>query len=144
MDVKIRELELVLKTRTSRRNLMDSPRAVFEWARDTVLFESPVEKFLAVYLDNKNRAAGWKLISQGTVSETIIHPREFFTPGLLCNCSSVIAVHNHPSGILTPSREDVETTRRLIEAGKILGIEMLDHIIVSDENYLSLKEEGYF
>lgn len=81
----------------------------------------------------------------GTVSESIVHPREVFGAAILGNCSGIIIAHNHPSGTLTPSRQDLETTMRPVDAGKIIGIPIIDHIIIgfNSANYYSLKEEGH-
>lgn len=78
----------------------------------------------------------------GTVNSSLIHPREVFKTSILSNASSVIIFHNHPSGDPTPSNEDKNITRRLKEAGQILGIDVLDHIIVADDKFCSLKEKG--
>jgi DNA repair protein RadC len=101
------------------------------------------EEFRVIVLDNKNRIIRITRISIGTVSETIVHPREIFRDAVKESGVSIILAHNHPSGVLTPSREDIEVTRRIIDAGKIMGIHLLDHLIVSDRGYLSMKEEGY-
>jgi DNA repair protein RadC len=92
-------------------------------------------------LNTKNKVAGAHIISQGSLSASIVHPREVFKAALLNNSASIILAHNHPSGDPEPSREDVETTKRLVEAGEILGIRVLDHVIIG-EQYLSMKEEG--
>lgn len=101
------------------------------------------EKCLAVYLNNKNEPNAIHVVSVGTLNSSLIHPREVFKAALLCNAASVILVHNHTSGDLTPSREDVEITKRLAEAGRMLGIEVLDHVVVGDSGrFVSLKERG--
>ena len=74
---------------------------------------------------------------------SIVHPREVFREALRRSAASIICLHNHPSGDPTPSREDIEVTRRLSECGKMIGIEILDHIIIGDKRYVSLKEKGY-
>ncbi len=79
----------------------------------------------------------------GTISEALVHPREVFREAIREAGSSIIIAHNHPSGVLTPSREDIHTTKRIKEAGEIIGIELLDHLIITESSYLSLKEEGY-
>ncbi|HRZ26506.1 MAG TPA: DNA repair protein RadC [Spirochaetota bacterium] len=101
------------------------------------------EKFMALVLNNKNRLIKKSLISLGTVSEAIVHPREVFREAIREGGSSIIIAHNHPSGVLTPSREDIRTTSRLAESGAILGIPLLDHVIVTSSSFLSMKEEGY-
>ena len=106
------------------------------------------ENFILLCIDNKNTIVGYSLISIGTVSEAVVHPREVFLPAIMTKASGVIVAHNHPSGIMEPSRQDIETTKRLVEAGKILGIPVVDHIIVGFNNttmerYYSLKEHNY-
>ena len=101
----------------------------------------PNEVFAILCLNTKNKVAGAHIISQGSLSASIVHPREVFKAALLNNSASIILAHNHPSGDPEPSREDVKTTKRLVEAGEILGIRVLDHVIIG-EQYLSMKEEG--
>lgn len=106
------------------------------------------ENFILLCIDNKNTIVGYSLISIGTVSEAVVHPREVFIPAIMTKASGVIVAHNHPSGTMEPSRQDIETTKRLVEAGKILGIPVVDHIIVGFNNntmerYYSLKEHNY-
>ena len=101
------------------------------------------EKFMSLVLNNKNRLIKKSFISLGTVSEAIVHPREVFREAIKEGGSSVIVAHNHPSGILKPSREDITTTKRLMESGALLGIPLLDHVIISNSSFLSMKEEGY-
>ena len=95
-----------------------------------------------ICMNTKNKIIGVFEISHGSVNSSIVSPREVFQKALLANAVSIIVMHNHPSGDCTPSREDIEVTKRLVEAGKIVGVEVLDHIIVGDR-YSSLKEKGY-
>lgn len=99
------------------------------------------EHFLAVHLDCKNRIVCIDKVSVGSLSQSIVHPREVFKAAMLSSASSIIIVHNHPSGDPTPSREDVEITRRLKEGAEILGIKLLDHIVIG-ERYISFCESG--
>ncbi len=101
------------------------------------------EHFVALYLDARNRIVHREFVSIGSLNTTVVHPREVFVPAIQHTCASVILCHNHPSGDCEPSPEDVELTRRLISAGELLGIEVLDHLVVSDKNYLSMKESGW-
>lgn len=101
------------------------------------------EVFLLFVLNTRNEVICKKLISIGTVSETIVHPREIFSVAVRENASGIIVVHNHPSGLLDPSRQDIDITKRITQAGAILGIRLIDHLIVSESGYLSLKEAGY-
>ncbi|HHV35909.1 MAG TPA: DNA repair protein RadC [Syntrophomonadaceae bacterium] len=100
------------------------------------------EKFIVLMLDTKNHAIAANTVSVGTVNSLLVHPREIYKAALLCNASAVILAHNHPSGDPTPSPEDIEITNRLNKAGEILGIEILDHIIIGDRTWISLKEKG--
>jgi DNA repair protein RadC len=126
----------------NRTNLCDSPLSVWK----LILSEfscSRREEFRVLVLDNKNRLIRNARTSVGTVSEAIVHPREVFRDAIRESGSAVILVHNHPSGVLTPSREDIDVTKRIMEAGKIIGITLLDHLIVSETGYLSMKEDGF-
>ena len=101
------------------------------------------EEFRVLVVNNKNRILKKSIISIGTVSETIVHPREVFREAIKEGGSAIIITHNHPSGILTPSKEDIKATERIAEAGQIIGIPMLDHVIVTDNAYYSMREGGY-
>ncbi len=100
------------------------------------------EHFCVLYLDRKGGLVIKEDVSVGGLSSSIVHPREVFKTAVKCSAASIILVHNHPSGDPTPSREDIEITRRLIEAGSIMGIEVLDHLIIGQNKYCSLKEKG--
>lgn len=102
------------------------------------------EYFLAVYLDGANYIIDTKVITIGILNQSLVHPREVFSYAIEKRCASVIVAHNHPSNTLTPSKEDINITKRLEESAKILGIELLDHVIFTKEGYISLKEEGIF
>jgi len=101
------------------------------------------ETFYCLMLDVKNRLIKEMRISEGTLSSSLIHPREAFTNAVRESAASVIFAHNHPSGDPTPSRDDIEITGRLEKAGEMLGIKLLDHIIVGDGQYTSMLEKGY-
>jgi DNA repair protein RadC len=100
------------------------------------------EHFLIMSLDSRNHPIKTSTISIGSLDSSIVHPREVFKEALSCSAASVIFMHNHPSGDTEPSEEDIQITRRLIEAGNILGIAVLDHVIVCDNNYLSMKAKN--
>ncbi|MEK4983625.1 JAB domain-containing protein [Bacillus sp. FSL K6-6540] len=102
------------------------------------------EVFVVVWLNVKNMIVGLETVSVGTLNATIVTPREVFKSGILHNAASFICFHNHPSGITTPSEHDVRITKRLAEIGELLDIILLDHLILADDAYLSLKKEGFF
>lgn len=102
------------------------------------------EKFIALFLNSKNVIIKQKTIFVGTLNSSIVHPREIFSEAIKCASNAIIVLHNHPSGDVTPSNEDIKTTERLKKCGQVLGIDLLDHIIIGDHIYLSMVEEGYF
>lgn len=104
--------------------------------------ESKREHFVAFYLDTQNRQIDRQIISIGTLNASLVHPREIFELALKNSAASVIFAHNHPSGEVGPSDEDEKITKRLVEAGKLLGIEVADHVIVAKTNYLSFQQKG--
>lgn len=106
--------------------------------------EQKREKLVVLYLDTKNQVLKEEVVSIGSLNSSIVHPREVFKSALMESSASVIISHNHPSGDPTPSKEDIAITEKLIEGGKILGIDVLDHVIIGDGRYVSLKDEGLF
>lgn len=100
------------------------------------------EHFVCLFLNTKNQIEGKKTVSIGTLNSSLVHPREVFKEAVKRSTSAIIVVHNHPSGDPTPSREDIEVTKRLIKSGDIMGIDLLDHIVIGDGKYVSLKERG--
>jgi DNA repair protein RadC len=111
----------------------------------TLLGDKDREEFLILMVDAKNKIIGIHSVSVGTLSLTVVHPREVFKAAILVNSSAIILAHNHPSGDPNPSREDITLTKRMEEAGKILGIRILDHIILGEEsfgNYYSFADSG--
>lgn len=101
------------------------------------------EHFVCLFLNTKNEVIHKQTIFIGSLNASIVHPRELFKEAFRRSAASMICLHNHPSGNPAPSREDIEVTKRLVECGKILGVEVLDHIIIGDKRYVSLKEKGY-
>ncbi|GBD97558.1 MAG TPA: JAB domain-containing protein [Nitrospirae bacterium] len=101
------------------------------------------ERFLCALLDTKNRVFKETIVSEGTLTSSLVHPREVFRNAIKEAAASVLFVHNHPSGDPNPSRDDINITKRLVETGKVIGINVLDHIVISDGKYLSLMEKGY-
>ena len=99
------------------------------------------EHFVCVHLDTRNTVLGVETVSIGSLNYSIVHPRECFKAALLLNAAAVILVHNHPSGSVEASAEDIALTKRMVQAGKLIGIEVLDHIIIGGENYMSFKQK---
>lgn len=105
--------------------------------------EFDIEKMYVFFLSTKNIITGFTEVSSGTLNSSLVHPREIFKAAILHNCNSIIITHNHPSGDVTPSNEDLQITKMLKKAGELLHIELLDHIITGDEGvYHSMKEHG--
>ena len=101
------------------------------------------EQFIIACLNTKNEPTNISVVSVGSLNKAIVHPREVFKTAILSNAASVMAFHNHPSGETTPSQQDIQLTNRLYEAGELLGIKLLDHLIIGDGTFTSLKEKGY-
>lgn len=107
------------------------------------MHERPEEIMALITLDTKNKITGVFVVSTGTINASLVHPREIFKRAMLQNAASIILMHNHPSGDPDPSVEDIEITRRLVEAGNIIGISILDHVIIGDEyNFYSMAENS--
>lgn len=123
---------------------MNGPEKIVKLAREYLrMHELPEEYMYMVCMNTKLDMTGVFEISHGNVNSSVVGTREVFQKALLANAVSVVFIHNHPSGDSTPSREDVKVTERLKEAGNILGIDVLDHIIIGRPNHTSLKEKGY-
>ncbi|MDM5334662.1 DNA repair protein RadC [Ureibacillus composti] len=101
------------------------------------------EHFVVLFLNVKNQILHKQTIFIGSLNSSIVHPREIFREAVKRSAASIICAHNHPSGVPTPSPEDIEVTKRLLEAGFIIGIELIDHVIIGDHQFISLKEKGY-
>ncbi len=117
-----------------------SPLQVFEMFKDLVL--ETKEHFLCLHLDGKNRIVCLDRVSVGSLNQSIVHPREVFKSACIISAAGIILVHNHPTGDPNPSQEDITITRRLKEAGELIGIPVLDHIIIGDGQYVSFVERG--
>jgi len=117
-----------------------NPESVFEALKDIRHLKK--EHFIAFFLDTKNVEIERETISIGTLNASLVHPREVFEPAIRVCAASVIIAHNHPSGDVTPSHEDMQITKKLVDAGSLLDIHILDHIIVSAHTYMSFKEKG--
>jgi DNA repair protein RadC len=108
----------------------------------TLLQDEPAEVFVILCLTTKFHVIAYHEVGRGTLDSVLVNPREVFKAALLANAAAIVAAHNHPSGDPTPSPDDVDITRRLIAAGDVLGIAVLDHIIIGDGRYYSFKEGG--
>lgn len=119
--------------------LLLSPRDVWEQLKD--IRDNKKEHFVVFFLDARNQEIKREIISIGSLNANLVHPREVFEPAIRHSAAQIIVAHNHPSGDPDPSKDDIVITKRLVEAGKIMGIELTDHIIVSKNNYFSFKEK---
>lgn len=117
--------------------------AVFEILAP-ILAHRAKETFAALLLDGRHRVSGFLEISVGTLTASLVHPREVFGPALSLGAAAIVVAHNHPSGNPEPSGEDLEVTARLREAGTLLGVPVLDHVIIGACSYVSLRERGAF
>lgn len=124
------------------RYVIRSPEDGAKYVMEDMRFLSQ-EHFIAIYLNTKNQVIHRKTIFIGSLNASIVHPREVFKEAIKRSAASIICAHNHPSGDPTPSREDIDVTKRLAECGRIIGIELLDHLIIGDQKFVSLKEKGY-
>ena len=102
------------------------------------------EHFVAIFLNARNQVTKTDTISIGSLNASLVHPRELFAPAVGISAASVILAHNHPSGDVTPSKEDISLTKRMVQAGQIMGIEVVDHLIVASDKFLSMKEANVF
>jgi len=121
------------------------PKAITS-AEDLDKFIEPLkfyseEHFVSFHLSAKFEVIGYQLVSRGTLSASLVHPREVFKTALIANSYAIIVAHNHPGGSLKPSPEDLETTEQLIKAGKLLGVSVLDHVIVASSGFTSLRQD---
>ena len=136
------ELGLRLALKPSEHKItIKSPKDVVSYVMPLLRYE-PIEHFAILLLDTKNQIIAFPNISTGSLNASIVHPREVFRCAINYATSSMILVHNHPSGDPTPSIEDIKVTKKLVEGSKIMDIEILDHIIIGDNKFTSLKQEG--
>jgi DNA repair protein RadC len=126
----------------NERYVIRSPEDGANYMMNDMRFLSQ-EHFVCLYLNTKNQVIHKQTIFIGSLNASIVHPREVFREALKRSAASIIALHNHPSGDPAPSREDIEVTKRLSECGKIIGIDLLDHLIIGENKFVSLKEKGY-
>ncbi|MFA6978636.1 MAG: JAB domain-containing protein [Ignavibacteriaceae bacterium] len=117
-----------------------SPEDVY--AQFSFLFRNEVkEKFVVFWLNSQNRVIGFEVVSEGTLDSSVVHPREVFRGAIVATCRNIIIAHNHPSGNLEPSNEDISITKKLVETGKIIEINVFDHIIFTNSGYTSFVEK---
>lgn len=120
--------------------IIDS-NSVFEYYKN-ILGDKKQEYFYCIYLNTKNQIIKDKLLFVGTINESLVHPREIFKEAYLLSASSIICIHNHPSGNITPSKNDILITKQLKEVGMLLGINLIDHIIIGKDEYFSFMDNG--
>ena len=133
-----------------RRTLLRCPpaRLLFVTPRDVAGYllpqfgSKPVEQFGVMMLDTKHRLLRTSVVSVGTIDSSPAHPREIFREAASASAAAIVLFHNHPSGDPLPSRDDIDLTRRLVQAGEVMGIDVLDHVILADTKYFSFKESG--
>jgi DNA repair protein RadC len=136
------ELAKLLNTPKSPPSVIRSPQDAYELLYSELAYLQK-EHFVCLFLNTKNHIIGQpETISIGSLSSAIVHPREVFRAAIKRSSAALICAHNHPSGDPTPSSEDISLTSRLIQAGEIVGIDVLDHLIIGDSRYVSLKEKG--
>ena len=133
----VKESSFLYQTRT-----ISSPKDAYEMIREQ-LKDLDREQFIIACLNTKNEPTNISVVAVGTLNKAIVHPREVFKTAILSNAASIMAFHNHPSGNTEPSQQDIKLTNRLYEAGELLGIKLLDHLIIGDGTFTSLKEKGY-
>ncbi len=147
--IKFRQIKAVMETLEVREEVAQYLQADRRYTAPaqvaeifSFLHNEAKEHFFTVHLDGKNRILCLDLVSIGSLNQAIVHPREVFKTSLITSAAALLLVHNHPTGDPTPSAEDIAITRRLKEAGEIIGIKVLDHVIVGTEGYLSFVERG--
>lgn len=132
--------ERYAKEKIPSKILLDSPKAVADYLREKI-GKTKKEHFMILCLDTGNNLIKISNISVGTINTSLVHPREVFKEAIQASAAQVILAHNHPSGNLVPSKEDIKITKNLVAAGKIININILDHIVVSSSGFYSFKEK---
>jgi len=138
---------LLVRERTAyKQEQLENPQQLYELIRDKLkLFEnSPVEMLYVLYLNCKMKITGYEMISKGSLTGTNAGPREILRGCMLSNAAAFVVAHNHPSNDPSPSDADIAVTKQLFDASKIMGIELVDHLIYCDDSFISLKTEGLF
>src|ERR1035437_3865833 len=138
-QIKFKQIKAVYETLVVQEDIGNYLRPNMRYTSPTQIFDTfsflqdeTKEYFIALHLDGKNRIVCCDICSIGSLNQSIVHPREVYKTALLSSAAAIILMHNHPTGDPTPSREDLEITRRLREAGELLGIKILDHIVIGD------------
>lgn len=137
----ILELAKRLGQCNKNRRVITCPEDAADYAMSRFMYEDR-EHFAVILLNVKNHILSMPVISVGSLTASVVHPREVFKAAIQQTAASIILVHNHPSGDPTPSREDIEVTARMVQVGRVMDIPVLDHIILGNDNYISLKEKG--
>ena len=135
------ELAKRLGEKRKERSIVTCPEDVADYATPRLRYENR-EHMCALLLTAKHHIIAWATISIGSLTASVVHPREVFKPAIVKGAVSIILVHNHPSGDPTPSKEDIEVTARMVQVGKVMDIPVFDHIIVGGDKFVSLKEKG--
>lgn len=136
----ISAIELSKRYLIKQNRKITTPQDIYEELKE--YRDKKQEYFLAIYLDGANHICYKSVITIGILNQSLVHPREVFAPAIEKRCASIIVAHNHPSGILKPSSADIAITKRLKQSGKLLGIELLDHLIITKDSYYSFSNEG--
>ena len=145
MDISVSRIALVRETAPAylKMRSMNSPSIVADTINDALNLKNEAQEVLAcIYTNTKGHIAGIMEISRGTIDASMANPREIFKGALLHNAPSLIIIHNHPSGDTSPSSEDLKATERMVKAGKIMDIRVVDHLIIGGESYRSLRESN--
>lgn len=129
----------IFTNRTKEDIKFNNSKKIYEYFKEKLKYENQ-ENFFAIYLDSKSKLISYKLLFKGTLNSSCVHPREIFKYAHLESAYSIIVIHNHPSGDVTPSKEDEQTTINLMEIGKLMGIPVIDHIIIGKDKYFSFYE----
>jgi DNA repair protein RadC len=133
---------LMIRENAEKYNPIKADNAAIVYQMFKELENLDQERFYSVVLDGNNNVLAVHLISQGTINQSLVHPREVFKTAILCSGAGLILVHNHPSGEVEPSTQDIVITQWLLKASEIMGIEIIDHIIIGYQKYCSLKSKG--
>lgn len=140
-DCCIREVRVNYVTSDKPIAKVSGPVDIADFVR-SILVDNSREQFIAMYFDASHCVVGYSIITIGIANQTLIHPREVFQRAILLGATAVVVSHNHPAGSVEPSQEDLSVTNRLKEAGTLLGIQLLDHVIVADFAFRSLREDN--